>query len=362
MRASLTTETVASALVALDRRCDDDAMRIEQSVTAISWIPSEAMKGMARLPFAMGMAHYDDPPPDALDGPIMEALAAIRDADGFRFANHLSGWIDVEDGAITAWGQEGSPMIGATTMHVGRSVTVAAVPFEPIRAEPEAGDGWVRFRQSAGGRTGVPAPRHVNRPPFVQVTSPSAWTTLELTIHADGRSEFDLTGASPFPRHWIYDHDGMLARKSGMIDFKDWYRTAFGTHSPWGDEDSAAIATEVETALERELSLTIMRSGRKPKIRTLGVDETLVCQGDSGDEMFLLLDGVLGVDVDGERLAELGPGAVIGERAVLEGGVRTSTLTAMTPAKIAVAAKVDIDPAALVELRDGHRREEQRAD
>lgn len=36
-------------------------MRIEGSVTSISWIPSEAIKGVTKLPFSMGVAHYDDP-------------------------------------------------------------------------------------------------------------------------------------------------------------------------------------------------------------------------------------------------------------------------------------------------------------
>ena len=335
-------------------------MRIDGSVTSISWIPSEAVKGATKLPFSMGVAHYDDPPPEALDpDAVVESLQQLRDADGFRFANHLRAWVEVEDGRITGWGQDGDPMIGSTTMKVGRSITVAAVPFAPITPEPEVGDGWVRFRQSAGGRTGVPAPRHVNRPPFVQLVAPTAWTTVELTIHVDGRTEIGLAGASPFPRHWLYDRTGQLTRKSGMMDFKDWYRTAFGKHSPWGDEDSAAVATEVETALERQLSTTIMRSGRKPKIRKVAEGDTLVRQGDAGDELFLLLDGVLAVSVDGERLAELGPGAVVGERALLEGGLRTSTLTALTPCKVATARTPDLDPAALAELREGHRREER---
>ena len=234
------------------------------------------------------------------------------------------------------------------------------MPYETIEHEPEVGDGWVRFRQSAGGRTGVPAPRHVNRPPFVQVVAPTAWTTLALTIHADGHSEIDLAGASPFPRHWLYDDAGKLVAKSGMIDFKQWYRHAFGKHSPWGDEDSPALATEVETALERELSLRIMRGGRKPRVKKLKEGRELVRQGEEGDELFLLLDGVLSVDVDGERLAELGPGAVVGERALLEGGLRTSTLTALTPCKVAVARADEIDPDALAELRDSHRREDHR--
>ncbi len=333
-------------------------MRIDASVTSISWIPSEAIKGSTKLPFSMGMAHYDDPPPESLDGSITDALAELRDHDRFRFANHLAAWIEVDDGRITGWGQDGSPMIGSTTMKLGRSITVAAVPFAPIALEPEASGSSVTFRQSAGGRTGVPAPRHVNHPPFVQLVAPTAWTTVELTIHADGHHEIGLAGASPFPRHWLYDRDGALARKSGMIDFKDWYRRAFGAHTPWGDEDSAAVATEVETALERRLSLTIMRSGRKPKIRKLAEGDTLVRQGDEGDELFLLLDGVLAVDVDGEELAELGPGAVVGERALLEGGLRTSTLTARTPAKVAVVRTPDLDPDALEELSEGHRRED----
>ena len=57
----------------------------------------------------------------------------------------------------------------------------------------------------------------------------------------------------------------------------------------------------------------------------------LVTQGAEGDKLYLLLDGVLGVEVDGEQVAEMGPGTIVGERASLEGGVRTATLRALTP-------------------------------
>jgi CRP-like cAMP-binding protein len=77
--------------------------------------------------------------------------------------------------------------------------------------------------------------------------------------------------------------------------------------------------------------------------------------------MFVLLDGVLAVEVDGEQVAELGPGAVLGERALLEAhGKRTATLRAVTRCKVAVASADDLSPEALHELREGHRREEQR--
>jgi hypothetical protein len=330
-------------------------VRIESSVTSLSWIPSEAVTGMTRLPFEMGMAHYDPPPPDVLGD-----LEDLRRADRFRFANQLRAWIEVEDGKVVDWGHAGGGLIGSTTVKMGpRAVVFQAVAFPDLQPEPEVSESAVRFVQTAGGRTGVPAPRTVRRPPFVQVAAPLAWSTLALTIRADGTSEWEVPGASPFPRHWIYDHTGALAAKTGMIDFEQWYRTAFGRHSPWGDEDSPALVTVAETALERELSARIMRAGTKPDILSLEPGETLVNQGDPGDSIFLLLDGVLDVVVDGEKLAEVGPGAILGERAVLEGGTRTATLRAVTPVKAAKAAATQIDTAALAEVSRGHRREEE---
>jgi hypothetical protein len=329
-------------------------MRIESSVTSISWIPSEAIKGMTKLPFEMGVAHYDEVPPE-----VIEDLDALRLADRFRFANELRAWVEVVDGKIVGHGQSGGGHIGATTMKLGsKAATFQAVPYPDIRPEPEVTESSVRFMQTAGGRTGVPAPRTVRKPPFVQITAPTAWSTLALTIHADGRSEHEVLGASPFPRHWVYGHDGKLAQKSGIIDFKSWYKEAFGKHSPWGDEESPALVTEVESALERQLSSQIMKGGAKPKIRKVKEGKALVEQGAEGDELYLLLDGVLSVEVNGEPLADLGPGALLGERAILEGGTRTATLKAVTNCKVAVASAADIDPAALAEVSERHRREE----
>ena len=329
-------------------------MRIESSVTAVSWIPSEAVEGLPKIPFTMGVAHYDDPPPD-----VIEDLDALREADAFREANELRAYVEVEDGTITGYGHLGRGHLGVTRMKLGpRELSVAAVALPTIQGEPEAGDGWVRFTQTAGGRTGMPAPRHVRGKPFFQINSAIAWTTLALTIKADGSAEHELIGASPFPRHWIYDQEGKLIQKSGMIDFDEWYRESFGKNTPWGDEDSPAFVTEVESALERELSRSIMRDGAASKPRQVDAGETLVEQGDPGDELYLLLDGVLAVQVDGETLAEVGPGSILGERAVVEGGVRTATLRAVTPAKVVAVAAAEIEPSALEELAGGRRREQ----
>ena len=74
--------------------------------------------------------------------------------------------------------------------------------------------------------------------------------------------------------------------------------------------------------------------------------------------MFLLLNGVLSVEVDGEVLAELGPCAIVGERARLERGLRTSTQRALTVCKVAVVRADQLARDALAELSKDHRREE----
>jgi len=200
-------------------------------------------------------------------------------------------------------------------------------------------------------------PRRVRRRPYVQWNSPLVWTTLSLTLYADGRAESALTGASRFPRHWVYDDSGKLAAKSGLTDFRDWYRKSFGRYTPWGEQDSPALVTTVETALERALSTQLMRGGAKPRIRRIKPGTVLVRQGEPGTDVYLVLDGVVRVERDGERLAEYGPGALLGERAHLEGGARTSTLAAVTACRVASADASQFDRAALEELAGGHRRE-----
>ena len=326
---------------------------MESSVTSLSWIPSEAVVGVNKPVFEMGVAHYDDPPPD-----VIEDLDALRESDAFRFANRLEAWVEVEGGKIVDAGYGGGGVMGSTTVRLGgRGVTFAAVELPQLRDDPVITDDRATFVQTYGGRTALPAPRHVPRPPYVQFRAPLVWTTLALTINADGSSSFELTGASVFPRHWVYDASGKLAAKVGLADFKQWYRKSFGRNTPWGSTNSTALVTAVETALERELAGLIMRGGAKPEIRKLKADALLTEQGKPGGEVFLVLDGVLVSEVDGQPLAEYGPGAILGERAVLEGGVRTSTLRAVTNCRVAVAQGDQLDREVLEEISQGHRHE-----
>ena len=329
-------------------------MRITESYTSLSWIPSEAIGGMMRLPFDLGVSHYDEPPPDRLDD-----LEALRQADRFRFANELRAFVEVADGRISAYGHLGRGHLGATTLRLGgKGVTVAAVQYPDLQQVVTADAEHVRFTQTAGGRTGYPLPRRVSKPPFVRLVAPTVWTTLALTLWADGRVERELVGASEFPRHWLYDGDGVLAEKVALTDFATWTRQARWDVSPWGGEDTPAVVTAVESALERQLSAQVMRGDEPPEIRSVPVDTVVMEQGSEGSDLMLVLDGVVGVEVNGEELVELGPGALIGERALLEGGRRTSTVRAKTPVRLAVAPGERVDRDALVTLAAGHRRED----
>lgn len=328
-------------------------MKFESSVTAVSWIPSEAVKGFLAVPFAMGLAHYDEPLPAKLDD-----LDQWHKQDLFREANELRGWIEVEDGKITGYGQEGKGRIGVTRLKLGpKTVTIKAKGMPDIRPEPVVTDTYVRFTQTCGGRTGVPAPRPVSRKPLFQIDSAVAWTTLSLTIHADGRSERELVGASCFPRHWIYDDAGELVTQTGLTDFSTWINDAFGERTPWGAYDSPAMVQPVESALERELA-SIIVGDSKEKSRVVSKGNLLMEQGAAGDEMFLVLDGTFAVEVDGLPVAQVGPGAIVGERAVVEKGSRTATVRAITPCTVVRVPRRYADERELSDIARGHRREE----
>ena len=171
-------------------------MRIESSVTSLSWIPSEAVTGLNKAVFGSGFTHYDDPPPD-----VIGDLEALRDDDRFRFANHLVGWIEFDGERIVDAGYGGGCLMGATTVAVGgKQASFAAVAFDDIRRDDRAHRRRrPRFVQTVGGHTAVPAPRRVSKPPFVKFEAPTVWSTLSLTIHADGTSEFELARREHVP-------------------------------------------------------------------------------------------------------------------------------------------------------------------
>ena len=225
--------------------------RFESSVTAVSWIPSEAITGPSKIPFELGVTHYDEPPPD-----VLQDLEELRTYGPLPRSERAAG---VHRGRGRPDRQRRPPRPGPHRRHDGpRRPGGRPVPGRPPAGHPagarDHGRISARFVQTVGGRMGLPTPRPVPHKPFFQFWPSIAWTTLALTLNADGTSSHELVGASPFPRHWIYDAEGRLVEKSAVIDFSKWFNHAFGDRTPWGELDSPAVVAAVESALERSLS------------------------------------------------------------------------------------------------------------
>src|SRR5204863_2239858 len=65
----------------------------------------------------------------------------------------------------------------------------------------------------------------------------------------------------------------------------------------------------------------------------------LMTEGEYGQEFFLILDGTIRIDRGGSQIATLGGGDFLGEIALLDGGPRTATATAETPARLIVLGR-----------------------
>jgi CRP/FNR family transcriptional regulator, cyclic AMP receptor protein len=86
-----------------------------------------------------------------------------------------------------------------------------------------------------------------------------------------------------------------------------------------------------EHELERVASLA--------DIVDLPKDRVIMTQGQLGWEMFVLVTGSARVERDGQSLGERGPGEVLGEIALLDGGPRTATVTLSQPSRLLVLAR-----------------------
>ena len=154
--------------------------------------------------------------------------------------------------------------------------------YPVLRPDPEVGTDRARFVQTVGGATGLAAPRRLGPRGSAHIGAPPAWTTLTLTLHADGRVEHELVGASPFPRHWLYDATGLLRAKTALIEFDDWFYRDASRGTPWGGVDTPALVAAAESALERKLSAIIV--GSDPPFRRLRRGEELVREGEEGGD------------------------------------------------------------------------------
>jgi CRP-like cAMP-binding protein len=91
--------------------------------------------------------------------------------------------------------------------------------------------------------------------------------------------------------------------------------------------------------------------------------KVLIRQGEHGDDLMLIVSGGVGVERNGTRINQLGPGDFFGEIALIAGGPRTATVTAEAPTRLLVVNHRDFhalmeefpDVAAQVLLTLAHR-------
>jgi CRP-like cAMP-binding protein len=81
---------------------------------------------------------------------------------------------------------------------------------------------------------------------------------------------------------------------------------------------------------KRELAI-IARAAKEVSHR----EGTVVArEGERGIGLFLILEGTCSITIGGRTKSKLGPGDFFGEIALLDGGPRTATVTALSPLKL----------------------------
>ena len=80
--------------------------------------------------------------------------------------------------------------------------------------------------------------------------------------------------------------------------------------------------------------------------RDFAAGDVIIRQGDVDRDCFFLIDGMVAVEIDGEDVGSFGPLDPEGELALLYGGPRRATVTALGPCRTFVLSAEDYDVAA----------------
>ena len=97
------------------------------------------------------------------------------------------------------------------------------------------------------------------------------------------------------------------------------------------DAISAALAaSELFGGLPAKQLKAIQKAGRE---MAFPAGAELVAENDEAGRFFLIVEGTADVVIGGERRATLGPGAAVGELALIDGGARSATVRAATDLK-----------------------------
>jgi CRP-like cAMP-binding protein len=120
-------------------------------------------------------------------------------------------------------------------------------------------------------------------------------------------------------------------RDDHLDDFDDFFAGPGG--SPDDADESPSLPRMVPPRLGLLADLDdseFDEVARSAKLQHADPDLVVFSQGDAADRFFILVDGAVEVERDGEVLATLGPGAFFGESALLVKGRRSATVTTVS--------------------------------
>ena len=104
---------------------------------------------------------------------------------------------------------------------------------------------------------------------------------------------------------------------------------------PYADVAQMLLNTKLFGKLDDDTRLDVAKQMRES---SFGAGQSIFARGDSGKEVYLVLEGRVRLSVLSSEGRELtfshsGPGEIFGEIAALDGGLRTADATAVTPTK-----------------------------
>jgi len=134
-------------------------------------------------------------------------------------------------------------------------------------------------------------------------------------------------------------HDSKIELLSGLDVFEGLNRKQLG--------DIASLTTEIEVPAGRVLAQ----------------------QGEHGEELFVIVEGQVSIAIDGNEVATLGAGDFFGEMALIDGGRRIASATAVTDMVVLVRSRpefrtllADVPEVAVVILEAIGKRLRENAD
>ncbi len=106
--------------------------------------------------------------------------------------------------------------------------------------------------------------------------------------------------------------------------------------------DEAIVARLLDDPVFSPLSApTIERLARHAERLSVGTGESIIRQGDPGDRYYVVVEGTVAIDQDGQRIRELSAGDSFGEIALVRDVPRTATATATTGVELIAVERDD---------------------